>query len=310
MDSRRTLRRLVPWTGFLAVAFLGFAAWPSDPASARQSAPALVRGNAPGEWRYWGADAWSTRYSALDQIDASNFSELQEAWRWNASQDGEDEYYRTTPLYASGRLFTVATTHRYAYAIDPETGKTLWSWKLDEGIRWQKAPRQFAGRGLAYWTDGRGNERIIVVTPGYHMAILDAKTGKGDPAIGPKKDGVIDLMEGLGLPIVPLAVDDNLSFEVSDTRPARRAKPGETWNTEKGIGADGTVGIDPALGQIAASCPPIIVGDVIVVGNSHIHGHYPTRLRNLPSWIAVRHQDRQTAEVQSGAAGGEFGADT
>ena len=68
--------------------------------------------------------------------------------------DGEDEYYRTTPLYANGRLFTVATTRRFAYAIDPENGKTLWMWKLDEGIRWQKAPRQFAGRGLAYWTDG------------------------------------------------------------------------------------------------------------------------------------------------------------
>ena len=95
-----------------------------------------------------------------------------------------DEYYRTTPLYANGRLFTVATTHRYAYAIDPATGNTLWTWKLEEGIRWQKAPRQFAGRGLSYWTDGRGNERVIVVTPGYHMAILDAKTGKGDPAVG------------------------------------------------------------------------------------------------------------------------------
>ena len=96
---------------------------------------ALVRGNAPGEWRYWGADAWSTRYSPLDQINASNFDKLQVAWRWNAAVDGIDEYYRTTPLYANGRLFTVATTHRYAYAIDPEKGTTLWTWKLDEGIR-------------------------------------------------------------------------------------------------------------------------------------------------------------------------------
>jgi quinoprotein glucose dehydrogenase len=83
----------------------------------------------------------------------------------------------------------------------------------------------------------------------------------------------------------PLAVDDDQSLEVSDTRPARKAKPGETWNATTKTGADGTVGLDPALGQIAASCPPIIVGDVIVVGNSHIHGYYPTRLRNLPSWI-------------------------
>jgi hypothetical protein len=44
---------------------------------ARQSSAvqgaAKVRGNVPGEWRYWGGDAWSTRYSALDQINASNF---------------------------------------------------------------------------------------------------------------------------------------------------------------------------------------------------------------------------------------------
>ena len=52
----------------------------------------LVRGNAPGEWRYWGADAWSTRYSTADQINASNFDKLQVAWRWNAAVDGNDEY--------------------------------------------------------------------------------------------------------------------------------------------------------------------------------------------------------------------------
>src|SRR5476649_831736 len=80
----------------------------------------LARGNVPGEWRYWGADAWSTRYSPLDQINASNFNSLQMAWQWNAGGAfGEDEYYRTTPLFANGRLLTVATTRREAFAIDP-----------------------------------------------------------------------------------------------------------------------------------------------------------------------------------------------
>src|SRR5689334_10822430 len=78
----------------------------------------LVRGNAPGEWRYWGADAWSTRYSPLDQINASNFKDLQVAWQWNAGSFGEDEYFRSTPLFANGRLFTVATTRRVTMAID------------------------------------------------------------------------------------------------------------------------------------------------------------------------------------------------
>ena len=81
----------------------------------------LVRGNAPGEWRYWGGDAWSTRYSPLDQINAANFESLEQAWRWPAGAFGADEYYRTTPLYANGRLFTVASTRRVATAIDPAT---------------------------------------------------------------------------------------------------------------------------------------------------------------------------------------------
>lgn len=269
----------------------------------------LVRGNPPGEWRYWGADAWSTRYSPLDQINASNFESLEQAWQWNAGTFGADEYYRTTPLYANGRLFTVASTRRVATAIDPETGATLWMWRLDEGIRWQKAPRQFAGRGLAYWTDGT-NERVIIITPGYHMALLDAKTGLPDPKFG--KNGVVDLMEGLGFPLVPLAVDDPGPLVISDTAPYREARPGEGWDAVKGIGADGTIGIDPKQGQIANSSPGIVVGDVIIVANSSIHGYYPTKIHNLPGYIRgydVR-TGKQLWKFNLIPQKGEFGAET
>jgi quinoprotein glucose dehydrogenase len=276
--------------------------------NAKQGAQ-LVRGNKPGEWRYWGADAWSTRYSALDQINAANFDSLTVAWQWNAGQYGEDEYYRTTPLFANGRLFTVATNRRKAFAIDPATGQTLWQWGIDEGIRWQKAPRQFAGRGLAYWTDGT-NERVVVTTPGYHLAVIDAKTGKGDPKVG--KDGVLDIMDGLGYPLVPLAVDDSGPLEISEAFPARKAKPGEKWNPTTKTGADGTVGIDPAEGEIASSSPPIIVGDVIVVGNSSIHGYYPLHKHNIPGFVRgfdIR-TGKQLWKFNLVPQPGEFGADT
>jgi quinoprotein glucose dehydrogenase len=270
---------------------------------------AKVRGNVPGEWRYWGADAWSTRYSPLDQINSQNFGSLEVAWQWNASAFGPDEYYRTTPLYANGRLFTVATTRRIAAAIDPESGETLWMWRLNEGIRWQKAPRQFAGRGLAYYQDG-ATERVLVVTPGYHLASLDAKTGIPDPRFG--KNGVVDLMEGLGMPLVPVAVDDSLSLEISDVRPMRKARQGETWDPIKKIGADGTISIDPSYGQIAASSPPIVVGDVLIVGNSSIHGYYPVRVRNIPGFI--RGFDIKTGKqlwkFNLVPQPGEFGAET
>src|ERR1041384_6086680 len=90
-----------------------------------------ARGNAPGEWRVWGADLWSTRYSPLEQINSSNFGSLKVAWQWNAGAFGSDEYYRTTPLYANGRLSPAAPPRREAMAIDPASGETLWMWRLD-----------------------------------------------------------------------------------------------------------------------------------------------------------------------------------
>ncbi len=274
----RFFLRSVALAGAVVAVVFGAAATVSN---ARQG-KAVVRGNVAGEWRAWGADAWSTRYSPLDQINASNFSSLQVAWQWDAAKDGNDEYYRTTPLFANGRLLTVATTHRYAYAINPADGSTLWSYKLDEGIRWQKAPRQFSGRGLAYWTDGSA-ERALVVTPGYHLVSIDAKTGKADPKFG--KDGVVDLMDGLGYPLVPLAVDDSNPLEISEAYPARKAKPGEKWDAVKKTGADGTIGIDPAEGQVANSSPGIVVGNTFIVGNSAIHGYYVLNNHNISGTI-------------------------
>ena len=273
----RVTRRTI---GALVIASVGIGA--ALVAQAARTQPKMERGNAYGEWRVWGADAWSTRYSPLDQINARNFDSLEVAWTWNASSLGNDEYYRTTPLYANGRLFTVASTKRVAAAIDPSNGKMLWNWGMDEGIRWQKAPRQFAGRGVAYWTEG-AQERVLVVTPGYHLASIDAKTGKPDPNFG--KNGVVDLMEGLGLPMVAVAVDDSGPLIISDAAPMRAARPGETWDPVKKIGADGTMAIDPSYGQIAASSPPIVVGNVLVVGSSSIHGYYPIRFRNLPGYV-------------------------
>jgi len=310
---RRRSAAVLGATALLALVTWGLTALPTADELVRDAERAaqaqLARGNAPGEWRYWGADAWSTRYSPLAQINASNFNDLEVAWQWNSSAFGNDEYYRTTPLYARGRLFTVATTRRIPVAIDPASGETLWMWRLDEGIRWQKAPRQFSGRGLSYWTDGR-EERVIVVTPGYHLVSLDAKTGIPDPTFG--DGGIVDLMDGLGLPLVPLAVDDSGPLIISDAAPPRKARPGETWDPVTKTGADGTIGIDPALGQIANSSPAIIVNDVIVVGNSSIHGYYPIRKHNLPGFIRgfdVR-TGRQLWKFNLIPQPGEFGADT
>src|SRR5205807_2302796 len=107
-------------------------------------------------------------------------------------------------------------------------------------------------------------------------------------------------------------VDDSGSLIISEAAPLRKAHPGETWNATTKTGADGTKGVDPANGQIAASSPAIMVGDVIVVGNSAMHGYYPIRLHNLPGYIRGFdvHTGRQLWKFNLVPQPGELGAET
>ena len=50
-------------------------------------------------------------------------------------------------------------------------------YRLDEGERGDRAPRR-QNRGLAYWSDGKADTRLLLITPGYQLVALDAKTGK------------------------------------------------------------------------------------------------------------------------------------
>ena len=156
-----------------------------------------------GEWRFYGGDAGSTKYSALEQIDRTNVKDLQIAWRWKAENFGPrpEFYYRATPLMIGGVLYTTAGFRRAVVAIDAATGETLWVYRMDEGERGLNAPRANSGRGVAYWTDG-SEERIFLITPGYHLVALDAKTGIPPPDFG--NQGVVDLKKGLGQDVDPI----------------------------------------------------------------------------------------------------------
>ena len=147
-----------------------------------------------GEWPTYGGDLGNTRYSPLDQINASNFDKLQVAWRFKTDNLGPkpEANLEGTPLMVKGVLYSTAGTRRSVIALDAATGELLWVHGENEGKRGDAAPRQLSGRGLAYWTDGR-EERIIYVTPGYEMIALDAKTGIRIPGFG--KNGLVDLKQ-------------------------------------------------------------------------------------------------------------------
>jgi len=80
-----------------------------------------------GEWRTYGGDLGNTRYAPLDQVNASNFSKLEIAWRFktdNLGPRGEFEL-EAPPLVASGVLDSPAGTRRPVVALDAATGEEL-----------------------------------------------------------------------------------------------------------------------------------------------------------------------------------------
>jgi len=149
-----------------------------------------------GEWRTFGGDLGSTRYAALDQINGENFEDLEVAWRFRASNLGPfpDSNPQATPLMIDGVLYTTAGSRRNVVALDAATGEMLWMYRLDEGERARNAIRRTSGRGVAYWTDGQGDDRIYLVTVGYQLVALDAETGR--PVSGFGTNGIVDLKQG------------------------------------------------------------------------------------------------------------------
>jgi glucose dehydrogenase len=150
-----------------------------------------------GEWPHYTADLKGTKYSPLDQINASNFNKLEVAWRFKTDNLGTRPEYKLegTPIMVKGVLYTTAGTRRSVVALDPKTGELMWAYSLREGQRAAIAPRQLSGRGLSYWTDGQGDDRVIFVTTGYRLVSLNAHTGQ--PISGFGKNGMVDLKEGM-----------------------------------------------------------------------------------------------------------------
>jgi quinoprotein glucose dehydrogenase len=164
-------------------------------------AASAQQGARNGEWPYYGADSGTTKYSALDQINATNVKKLGIAWQWRADNFGKfpDHNWEVTPIMVGGVLYFTAGTRRVVVAVDGATGETLWMYRLDEGVRGNLVART-NNRGLAYWSDGKGDNRILLISPGYQLVALDAKTGHVIPGFG--NNGLVDLTQGLDRAVV------------------------------------------------------------------------------------------------------------
>ena len=135
-------------------------------AGAAAAAQPVAPSTATGEWPTYGGDLASSKYSPLNQINASNFSSLRIAWRavspdnflsltlpdgseWHADskaifdelnridpkrwRDGQPPFvqnYKATPLMVGGTLY-VNTPASVGAAYDAKTGALKWLMELE-----------------------------------------------------------------------------------------------------------------------------------------------------------------------------------
>jgi quinoprotein glucose dehydrogenase len=223
----KTFTRFAPAAAVLAAGAIWMTARPSGQAA---GAPSTRN----GDWTHYTADVRGTKYMPLDQINGSNFNKMEVAWRFKTDNLGTRPEFKLegTPLAIKGVLYTTAGTRRSVVAIDGRTGELIWSHSYREGNRAAIAPRQLSGRGVSYWTDGKGDERILYVTTGYRLVALNAKNGAMIQSFG--DGGVVDLKKGAVF---------------------GKGQP-----------------IDPETGEIGLHSTPTVVKDVLIVGSSFKEG--------------------------------------
>src|ERR1700684_1178347 len=80
--------------------------------------PKAAAPNKDTEWPTYGADLANTRYRPLDQINASNFSKLEIAWRFKTENLGPRPEFKLegTPLMVKGVVYTTAGSRRTVVA--------------------------------------------------------------------------------------------------------------------------------------------------------------------------------------------------
>ena len=114
------------------------------------------------EWRTYGGDLASTRYSPADLITADNFNDLEVAWSLRTDNFGAEPEFnlQSTPLMVGGVLYSTVGSRRAVIAADAETGG-----RRNGGL-------QRTGHALispdtyrAIWADAPGPRRKLFAAP-------------------------------------------------------------------------------------------------------------------------------------------------
>lgn len=149
----------------------------------------------PGNWLTHSGSYNAHRFSALDQIDATNVSRLKPSWIYQIRNTHTVE---TSPLVIDGIMY-LSEPPSNVTALDTRTGRWLWSYR-------RNMPRDLrlccgqVNRGVAALDD-----LIFIGTVDAHLVALDAKTGlvRWDVTVA-------DYKTGHSITVAPLAVKDKI----------------------------------------------------------------------------------------------------
>ena len=180
------------WVALAAAALAMPAVMAAEPSAARpiKAAPAFTKQQLTAlpkdAWITNGGNIFNQRYSPLTEINRDTVKNLKAEWRIHLnSGNGPQHSGQAQPLFYDGVLYYV-TGANDVFALDVETGKTLWRYDANLDPTRVKVCCGWMGRGV-----GLGEGKVFVGQLDAKLVALDQKTGKvawsiqgEDPLVG------------------------------------------------------------------------------------------------------------------------------
>lgn len=172
------------------------------------------------DWPTYGHDSASTRFSPLKDVNLTNVSKLQRVWTFHMTPVTADEPRpepaaqgrgpegrggagggqegrggggrrargsEATPLAVGGVMY-MPTPYNRVVALEPESGKLIWEYKIDGS--------NASMRGVEYCAGDKSSPpEILFGTTDGKLVALNANTGKPVPGFG--REGFVDMKAGI-----------------------------------------------------------------------------------------------------------------
>ena len=188
----------------------------------------------PGDaahWTHYGGGLHGMQYSSLAQINAGNVGGLEEAWRFRTGELGQG--HREPFAFQANPILVegrlyLPTGSAIVFALDPATGEEIW--RFDPEIDRSRPHAEIANRGVTSWLDKQA-DAADACRHRIFVGTLDAR--------------LIALDGGSGRPCADFG------------------EGGQIW-LNRDIRADA----DSDWVNYTITSPPVIVGDVVVVGSA------------------------------------------